>query len=172
VTSRWGAWGSQASPLWVNVLARDESIAFLSKRTGSDDRVALDALAELLGDLPLALEEAAAFLEETRVGLGEYLELVQERSRELFGLDRPPADERGDRRRVATVWSLSLDRVHQEAPAAEALLSLCAFLAPDIPRELPREQPQVLPEQFAEAVNDRLVYNRTLRWWGATRWRP
>jgi hypothetical protein len=30
---------------------------------------------------------------------------------------------------VATVWSLSLDRVRQEAPAAEALLSLCAFLA-------------------------------------------
>jgi hypothetical protein len=30
---------------------------------------------------------------------------------------------------VATVWSLSLERVHQQAPAAEALLNLCAFLA-------------------------------------------
>jgi tetratricopeptide (TPR) repeat protein len=162
VTSRWGAWGSQASPLRVNVLAREESIAFLGKRTGSDDRVALDALAELLGDLPLALEEAAAYLEETGTGLDEYLELVRERARELFGLDQTPADERGDQRRVATVWSLSLDRVHQEAPAAEALLSLCAFLAPEIPRGLPGEQPQVLPEELAQVVSDPLAYNRML----------
>ena len=78
-----------------------------------------DELAELLGDLPLALEEAAAYLEETGEGLNKYLGLVRGRARELFGLDQPPADER-DQRRVATVWSLSLDRVHQEAPVAEA----------------------------------------------------
>jgi tetratricopeptide (TPR) repeat protein len=163
VTSRWSAWGRQASSLPVNVLARDESIAFLRKRTGADDQAALNALAELLGDLPLALEEAAAYLEETRVGLGEYLELVRDRAPELFGLDQPPTDEHGDQRRVGTVWSLSLDRVHREAPAAEALLSLWAFLAPDhIPRGLPREQPQLLPEELARAVSDPLVYNRTL----------
>jgi hypothetical protein len=164
VTSRWSAWGRQAMPLRVDLLTREESIAFLSERTGADDQAALDALAELLGDLPLALEEAAAYLEETGVGLGEYLELVRGRARELFGLDQPASDEdeQGDQRRVATVWSLSLDRVHQEAPAAEALLSLCAFLAPDIPRGLPREQPQVLPEELAQAVSDRLVYNRML----------
>jgi tetratricopeptide (TPR) repeat protein len=164
VTSRWSAWGSQATPLQVSVLAREESIVFLARRTGAHDQAVLDQLAELLGDLPLALEEAAAYLEETRVGLGEYLELVRERARELFGLDRPPTDkdEHGDQRRVATVWSLSLDRVHQEAPAAEALLSLCAFLAPDIPRGLPREQLQVLPEDLANAVSDPLAFNRLL----------
>jgi tetratricopeptide (TPR) repeat protein len=161
VTSRWSAWGSQAEPLAVNVLAREESIAFLAKRTGADDQAALDGLAELLGDLPLALEEAAAYLEETGVGLDEYLRLVRERARELFGLDQPPADEHGQRR-VTTVWSLSLDQVHQEAPAAEALLSLCAFLAPDIPRGLPREQPRLLPKDLAEAVSDPLAYNRLL----------
>jgi tetratricopeptide (TPR) repeat protein len=159
VTSRWSAWSRQATPLRVNVLAREESIAFLARRTGSEDQTALDALAELLGDLPLALEEAAAYLEETGVGLDEYLELVRERARELFGLDRPIDDEQGDQRRVATVWSLSLDRVHQEAPTAEALLDLCAFLAPDIPRDLPPEQPQLLPEELAQALSDPLAYN-------------
>jgi tetratricopeptide (TPR) repeat protein len=160
VTSRWSAWGSRATPLRVNVLARDESIAFLAKRTGSDDQKALRALAEVLGDLPLALEEAAAYLEETGVGLAEYLGLVRDRARELFDLDQPPTDEHEDQRRVATIWSLSLDRVHQEAPAAEALLSLCAFLAPDIPRGLPGEQPQVLPDELAQAVSDPLACNR------------
>jgi tetratricopeptide (TPR) repeat protein len=162
VTSCWSAWGSRATPLRVNVLARNESVAFLGKRTGADDPVTLDALAELLGDLPLALEEAAAYLEETQASLDEYLKLVRDRARELFGLDQPPDDEHGDQQRVATVWSVSLDRIHQEAPAAEALLSLCAFLAPDIPRELPRKQPQVLPEELAQAVSDRLAYNRML----------
>jgi hypothetical protein len=61
------------------------------------------------------------------------------------------------------VWSLSLERVHQETPAAEALLSLYAFLAPDdIPRELPGEHAEVLPEELAEAVGDLLAYNRLL----------
>jgi NB-ARC domain len=163
VTSRWSAWGGQATPLRVDVLRRDESIALLAKRTGSGDQKALDALAEELGDLPLALEEAAAYLEETHTDVGEYLDLVRERARELFDLDQPPADELGDQRRVATIWSLSLDQVHQAAPAAEALLSLCAFLAPDdIPRELPREHPEVLLDQLAEAVGDVLAYNRLL----------
>jgi Tetratricopeptide repeat len=64
---------------------------------------------------------------------------------------------------VATVWSLSLERVHQQAPAAEALLNLCAFLAPDdIPHELPREHAEVLPEELARAVGDPLAYNRLL----------
>jgi tetratricopeptide (TPR) repeat protein len=164
VTSRWSAWGQKATPLRVNVLARNESVEFLSQRTGADDPAALNELAELVGDLPLALEEAAAYLEETGEGLGEYLGLVRERSRELFGLDRPPADEdeQGDRRRVATIWSLSLDRVQEEAPAAKALLCLCAFLGPDIPRGLPGEQPQLLPEELAQAVSDPLVYNRML----------
>lgn len=162
VTSRWSAWGSKATPLRVNVLARQESIAFLAKRTGSDDQAALDELAELLGDLPLALEEAAAYLEETGTGMDEYLGLVRNRSRQLFGLDQSSADEQGDQRRVATVWSVSLDRVHQQAPAAEALLDLCAFLALDIPRGLPTGLPQGLPEELARAVGDPLAYNRML----------
>jgi hypothetical protein len=162
VTSRWSAWGSQATPLEVNVLARQDSIAFLARRTGATDQAALDELADLLGDLPLALEEAAAYQEETRVGLEEYLGLVRDRSRELFGLDKPSADEHGDQRRVATVWSLSLDRVREEAPAAEALLCLCAFLGPEIPRGLPRERPQMLPDELAQVVGDPLVYNQML----------
>jgi tetratricopeptide (TPR) repeat protein len=162
VTSRYGAWGKLGSTLRLDMLPRDQATAFLAKRTGASDRVALDELAELLGDLPLALEEAAAYLEETHSDVREYLELVRELARELFGLDQPPADEQGNQRRVATVWSLSLDRVHQQAPAAEALLSLCAFLAPNVPRELPREHAEVLPNQLAAAVSDPQAYHRLL----------
>jgi tetratricopeptide (TPR) repeat protein len=164
VTSRWSAWGAQASPLELDVLVRAESIEFLRRRTGIRDDKGPAALAELVGDLPLALEEAAAYLEETRENLGDYLELLRDRSRELFGLDDPAGDSApdSDRRRVATVWSLSLDRVHAQAPAAEALLSLCAFLAAEIPRDLPARHPDVLPGDLAALTRDRLAYNRAL----------
>ena len=164
VTSRWSAWGAQASPLELDVLVRAESIEFLRRRTGIRDDQGLAALAELVGDLPLALEEAAAYLEETRENLGEYLELLRDRSRELFGLDDPAAGSGpdSDRRRVATVWSVSLDRVHAQAPAAEALLSLCAFLAAGVPRDLPVRHPDVLPGDLAALAHDRLAYNRAL----------
>ena len=164
VTSRWSAWGAQASPLELDVLVRAESIEFLRRRTGTRDDQGLAALAELVGDLPLALEEAAAYLEETRENLGDYLELIRDRSRELFGLDDPAGggDPDSDRRRVATVWSVSLDRVHAQAPAAEALLSLCAFLAAEVPRDLPARHPDVLPEDLAAVARDRLAYNRAL----------
>lgn len=159
VTSRWAAWGEWARPLRLEVLSRKESVAFLRKRTGASDKRAVAALAEALGDLPLALAEAAAYIEQTQVGLDAYLRLVQERAVELFGLRQPT----GAHRRVATVWSLSLERVEQEAPAAEALLDLCAFLAPeDIPRNLLGEHPQVLPEKLRELARDVLAYNHVL----------
>jgi hypothetical protein len=65
---------------------------------------------------------------------------------------------------VATVWSLSQDRIREEAPATGALLKLCAFLAPeDIPRNLPREHLDVLPEELRQLAGDALAYNDALR---------
>jgi tetratricopeptide (TPR) repeat protein len=159
LTSRWAAWGEWAKPLRLEVLSRDEAVAFVRKRTSTSDDQAAAALAEALGDLPLALAEAAAYIEETQVGLEEYLQLVQERAVELFGLRQPAGAER----RVATVWSLSLERVQEEAPAAEALLQLCAFLAPDnVPRSLPREHASLLPEELGQLARDLLAYNNAL----------
>jgi hypothetical protein len=159
VTSRWAAWREWATPLRLNVLSREEAVAFVRKRTGTSDEQAAVALAEALGDLPLALAEAAAYIEQTQVGLDDYLQLVQDRAVELFGLRQPT----GAHRRVATVWSLSLERVRQEAPAAEALLALCAFLAPeDIPRDLFGEHVEVLPEVLRELAGDQLAYNQAL----------
>jgi tetratricopeptide (TPR) repeat protein len=159
VTSRWAAWGEWATPLHLNVMSREEAVAFLCKRTGTQDEQAAAVLAEMLGDLPLALAEAAAYIEQTQVGLDEYLELVRGRTVELSGLAHPA----GAQRRVATVWSLSLEQVRVEAPAAEALLDLCAFLAPeDVPRNLPREHPEVLPEALRQVVDNPFAYNDLL----------
>jgi tetratricopeptide (TPR) repeat protein len=168
VTSRWAAWGRHAEPLRVDVLDRLESVQFLTRRTGLADPDGLAALAELVGDLPLALEEAAAYLEQTRVGLDTYLTLLRDRARDLLGLTAsgdPAAGLAGaeaDQRRVATVWSVSLDRIRDAAPEAEALLDLFAFLAPTIPRTLAPAHSEVFAAGLAAAMVDPVRYNALL----------
>jgi len=162
ITSRWPAWRQHAEELKVGVLDRPESINFLTRRTGYNNQGdLLDELAELVGDLPLALEEAAAYLEQTGENLTDYLKLLRTRFADLFNLaGSNPAEK--DQHRVATVWSVSLDRVHTDTPAAEGLLTLLAFLAPDVPRELPTTNPDVLPAELAAVVSDQIGYNWAL----------
>lgn len=121
----------------LDVLGRAESVDYLHRRAGSPDTVRLGELADLVGDLPLALAEIAGYVDQTRIGLVEYLDLLRGRARELFGLTGLDSLEQGsaeaDRRRVATVWSVSLDQIRTRAPAAEALMTLWAFLAPGRP---------------------------------------
>jgi tetratricopeptide (TPR) repeat protein len=157
-TSRNPAWASMATTLQVDVLSRAEAVAFMHARLGRDDPTAGD-LAAALGDLPLALEQAAAYLEQTQTSLRDYLSLLGERAGEVLRLgelaDYPHT--------VATTWALSLGRVRAEAPAAEDLLAVCAFLAPDdIPRGLPSGQAGVLPNRLQQSAADRLAYDRVL----------
>ncbi|MDR7277912.1 FxSxx-COOH system tetratricopeptide repeat protein [Catenuloplanes atrovinosus] len=166
VTSRWPDWRGKARTVQVGVWSRAESVAFLRSRTRHDDERLLSELAELVGDLPLAVEEAAAYLEQTGEDLAVYVRLVRDHAREIF--TPAPADHGAgtprdaDRRRVATVWSLSLERVHTTQPLAEQLLTLLAFLAPQVPRGLVAEAPDLLPPELGVVVSDRLAYNRLL----------
>ena len=159
LTSRNPAWGGMATPVAVDVLPREQAVALLAQRTGSSDQATLDELAGVLGDLPLALEQAAAYLEETATAPAEYLELLGDRAKELFALGRPAGSEQT----IATTWTVALDRIKTEQPAAQDLLCLCAFLAPDdLPRALLTEHPEVLPERLATAVRDRVAFQQAV----------
>lgn len=66
ITSRNPDWLGVAQPLSVPVLPRPEAIALLHSRTGESDSDAAGALAEALGDLPLALAQAGGYIASTR----------------------------------------------------------------------------------------------------------
>ena len=89
----------------------------------------------LMDGLPLALDQAGAFIEETACGLAGYLDLYQQQHKELF-------KQRGDiasthPEPVASTWLLSFKKVERANPAAAELLRLLAFLHPDaIPEEI------------------------------------
>jgi Tetratricopeptide repeat len=160
VTSRNPAWGGVAATVGVDVLPRAQAVGFPAARTGSSDQATLERLAGALGDLPLALEQAAAaYLEETGAAPAEYLGLLGDRAKELFALGWPATTEQT----IATTWRVSLERLRAEAPAAEELLTVWAFLAPDdLPRVLLTDHAGLLPDRLAAAVADRLGFQQTL----------
>ncbi|WP_448608716.1 FxSxx-COOH system tetratricopeptide repeat protein [Geodermatophilus sp. URMC 60] len=127
VTSRSPAWGRYGTPLQVTPFDRRASVDFLRSRSGTSDDDTAEALAEALGDLPLALEQACAYVEQTGLALEDYLELFRTR-RELLISRGAPA---GYGATVAAAWRLAFDRVEAESPLAARLLETCAFLAPD-----------------------------------------
>ncbi len=152
VTSRNPNWRAVASPLRVPLLPREEAIDFLLKRTQQDDRAAANHLAEALGDLPLALEQAGAYLEQAGASLAQYLSLFQSHQRQLLRRGPTSPDYPNT---VATTWEIAFQRL---PPEAAALLNLSAFLAPDaIPRELVVEGAEGLPEPLAATAADPLA---------------
>jgi tetratricopeptide (TPR) repeat protein len=158
VTSRNPAWGGVATSLSIDVLPRNQAVAFLRQRGGLDEPAAA-VLADALGDLPLALEQAAAYLEATATPPNEYLDLLGDRAGELLALRAASSSEQT----IITTWTLSLRSAAQESLAAQDLMTLCAFLAPDsIPRRLLTDHPGVLPEPLATAVRDRLAFQQAL----------
>ena len=93
----------------VGVFDRSTSIEYLLTVTNSDDREAADTLAERLGDLPVAVAQAAATARNKDLSLARYLQRLESRGEEL--VIRPiPGDEYTDD--VATVlWMAAEDAV-------------------------------------------------------------
>ena len=94
------------------VLDPEVAAEFLVNRTGDPDRQAAGELAEALGGLPLALEQAAAYMQATGDSLAGYLALFQQRRADLLARGEPA----GYGRTVATTWALAFDQLQHAAP--------------------------------------------------------
>ncbi|MFC5907676.1 FxSxx-COOH system tetratricopeptide repeat protein [Streptacidiphilus monticola] len=133
ITSRYPHWEHVARQLEVTVFTRDESKELLRRRGQDLSDEDADRLAEALGDLPLAIEQAAAWRAETGMSADEYLRLFEEKKSELLQFSAPFDYQKS----AATAWNVSLDHVERINPAAIQLLQVCAFFAPEpIPRGL------------------------------------
>ena len=146
ITSRIGHWPASVRPIPLGVWEESEAVEFLTQRleedTGSVEE--MKKLAQELGCLPLALEQAASYLTEHAQSIAAYLALLPTARKELLGYK---IDWRTDERAaVATTWAISRQRCH---PLARFLLRLAAFFAPEpIPRFLFSK-----PEVFKEIID-------------------
>jgi hypothetical protein len=126
ITSQSAAW-PRGQAVEVPVLGTGVAAGFLVNRTGdADDRAAQDLAGEL-GGLPLALEQAAAYIQATGSTLAGYLSLFRDRRADLLARGQAT----GHPAHVAATLGLAVSRLGDEAPAAAGLLRLLAFLAPE-----------------------------------------
>ena len=96
----------------VPVLDTEVAADFLVSRTGDPDGQAARDLAAELGGLPLALEQAAAYIQATGDSLAGYLALFRQRRADMLARGEPT----GYGETVATTWALAFARLEQAAP--------------------------------------------------------
>ena len=158
ITSREPVFAELGVPrsLELRDLDTDEAVRFLLARTGRDDagpsdRAAAAELVAQLGNLPLALEQAAAYLAEANASFSAYLGAFCKRRVAL--LERAVGLVAHDT--IAVTWTANFDAVERTSPAAAEVLRIAAFLAPDaIPCELFLDGAKVLGDSIAQAFAD------------------
>jgi tetratricopeptide (TPR) repeat protein len=141
LTTRAQATGRLAHRIEVEQLDQDVGALFLLRRSGiihpnatladasEGDRTLARACVTELGGLPLALDQAGAYIEEASLSLEEYSNLYRQQKYVLLkrrgGLvtDHPEP--------VATTWSLAFQQVEDLDLVAADILRMCAFLDPD-----------------------------------------
>jgi tetratricopeptide (TPR) repeat protein len=134
-----------SDPLEVEKMDNQEGVLLLLRRSeilsidtplelaDPADLKAADAIMQLMDGLPLALDQAGAYIKKTGCDITGYLEVYHQQWPHLLkqrgGIGGKSPAYHPDP--VATTWSLSFQKVEERDPMAADLLRCCAFLAPD-----------------------------------------
>ena len=154
--------------LELDAFSVDESIEFLKKRTGlasafQNQEEGVKELAQELGGLPLALEQAAAYISELKCSAQSYLEQYREQRSILLNREiAKPCSEVYSEARLAvqTTWRLNFNYIENDetdeglGKAASFFMKIATYLSPD---EIPIEILNVgAPEIDHKYLKDRL----------------
>ncbi len=162
VTSRLRGLTALGATLTVPLLPRAESVQILTDRFPSLDPTVADRICDLLGDLPLAVEQAAGYLDRTGTLPGKYADLLADHLGDMLGkregdvADRPGVT-------VAVLWELSMRHLRGECPAAVDLLELWALCDPEkIPLGLFADPAGFDDGLLKDAAGNRAEWNDTV----------
>jgi CO dehydrogenase nickel-insertion accessory protein CooC1 len=161
ITSRNQGWTNTAEAIEVDVFSRPESVAHLLHHVPLMDRGDADQVAEALGDLPLAIEQASAWLQETGMPAGEYVAELSTRATRILGMNQPSDYPTS----VVATWNMSFDRLRERSPAAVRLLQILAYCSPGpVSRSLLVRDATIqalLP--YDPVLSERLMIDRVIR---------
>lgn len=166
ITGRLSNFSAHVEPLELHVLAVDDAADFLLERTKGrrrsatdDDAMARDVAVEL-GQLPLALEQAAAYVAKRRMTFGRYLEQWRSSRDEVLGWF--DATVTGYPRSVAVTWRTSFAQLTE---SGRRLLERLAWLSPgQVPESLLDVRiPGAAAENLQEAFDDLCAYSLVTR---------
>jgi tetratricopeptide (TPR) repeat protein len=155
ITSNAHTWRGIAEPVEIRLWPKEVGADYLIARTGrSAERFAAEVLSEVLGGLPLAHEQAAAYCERLNVSLADYTERFAAAPARFLDDARHAPHEYHDGLTVAKTFALAIEEAAKLHPAAEPLLIHAALLAPEpIPLFLFAEGRGKLSEPLASALD-------------------
>lgn len=138
ITSRRTAgWHHLAAPLRLDVLSPSDAAELLMRTAGRhsvSERLVVAELAAELGHLPLALEQAGAYVHNHAITFAAYLERVRRYPARMFATAYAGST---DERTVARVWRVTLSTIADRDPLAVEILRTLAWFAPDrLPQDL------------------------------------
>ena len=155
-------WGKIATKIEIKTWPKDVGADYLIARTGrSEERDVALALSEVLGGLPLAHEQAAAYCEDIHISLSEYRRRFELATFEFLNQkEYAPAEyhpehqaENLDRLTVAGTFLLAIEQAAKRHPASQSLIVHAAQLAPEpIPLFLFSEKREMFDEPLASAL--------------------
>ncbi len=172
ITSRISEWGGSVHAMGLDLLSEEASVSYLIERTAAgrqrqpgEESEAL-ALADELGGLALALEQAAAYVNARGMSLAEYRRRWRESNEKLIDYRDEFATQYP--KSVAVTFLTSFEQL---SPNARRLLNILAWLAPDPiplslleidggpfaaenPDSVPENQRQEKTEEAEEALTD------------------
>jgi hypothetical protein len=153
--------GTEEGELFVLRRAKYIAEDALLEQAAEADRATAKEITAQLDGLPLALDQAGAYIEETGCGLLGYLELYRSHALELLRhRGALPSDHPNP---VATTWSLSFENIAKANAAAAELLQFCAFLHPDgIPEEVFSKGALELGRVLGPVGSDAFALNRSI----------
>jgi tetratricopeptide (TPR) repeat protein len=171
ITTRAHGIGAIAERVDIGAMDPDDGALFLLRRTGliakdqqvsggsAADRKVAEQISNELGGLPLALDQAGAFIEETHSTLAEYLAFYRSEVIKLLS-DRPGL---GQHPSVPATLSVAFQRLASENAVAADVIRLCAFLAPDaIPEEIFTQGPAEHGERLGLMVAGPIGFEQVL----------
>lgn len=172
LTTRSQITGGFAVNLSIDILDQENGALLLLRRAGTlklddtldkateSERLQAMEISEKLGGLPLALDQAGAYIEEAQCTIDDYLHIYRQKRLQLLSergsisADHPEG--------VLTTWSISFEKIEKESPAAAEMLRFFAFLHPDaIPEELPLQAAKHLGPTLIN-VDDTFEFNKVI----------
>ncbi|MGP4089914.1 FxSxx-COOH system tetratricopeptide repeat protein [Streptomyces sp. KR55] len=161
VTTHRGEWAAHAETIEVPPFERRESVAFLRRRAArlTDDQA--ERLAEAVEDMPLLLDQMAAWLDlNPTVSVNDYVRDIREGRPDRFGVMAS-----GQYPKFEVAWAKLINSLREGSEPAWQLLNLLVCFSPDVVpvRLLQTARHGDLPPELAELISEPSSWNTALR---------
>lgn len=159
ISSIYPQWGELCKDTLIPAFSREESLEYINKRIKQNCTGESGVLAESLGDLPLALAQACAYIEAKGLQISEYNSLYQKYQTTL--LDR--SKTRDYPLSLVKTLEISYQEIESQSKGASDLLSLICFFAPNnIHISWLKDDPETIQEPLRSVLDDELLLDDTL----------